>query len=179
MDKTEALLKEYETLRQESLDSMNNRSQVVSFGLGSVGLLAAGVFASDRALQAAGLLVLVFSAAVPIISILVLYVWLGEVERMIRAGRFMVDLEGRINTELDPTTPTLTWEGWLRSAGTQMHYPYIVVIALFLSIAVGSPLVGLVAGGLALQDYWFAVILPWAIVLVVTFHIKSRVSTFR
>jgi hypothetical protein len=97
MDRVEVLLKEYETLRQESLDSNNNRSQIVSFGLGTIGLLAASVLASERASASLPLLLMVFSGAIPIISILVLYSWLGEVERMMRAGRFMSELERRIN----------------------------------------------------------------------------------
>lgn len=172
-------MKEYETLRQESLDSINNRSQIVSFGLGTVGVLAAGVLASERASGSFPLLVLVFSLGIPTISVLVLYSWLGEVERMMRAGRFMVDLEARINAEISAAGPTLTWERWLRSSNTQMRYPYIVVLALFLGIAVGAPLLGLSVAAVSWREYWWCIAVPWGITFLVSAHMKRRTDTFR
>jgi predicted MFS family arabinose efflux permease len=179
MDRAEVLLKEYETLRQESLDSINNRSQIVSFGLGTLGILTAGVFASDLALKSFPLLVLVFSMGIPTISVLVLYSWLGEVERMMRAGRFMVDLEARINAEISPGNPALTWERWLRSESTQMRYPYVVVLALFLGIAIAAPFVGLAVAAVPWASHWWCVALPVCGTLLVAVHIKRRTSTFR
>lgn len=179
MNKTELLLKEYETLRQESLDSINNRSQIVSFGLGTIGLLAAGVLASERASSSLPVLSLVFCLAIPTISILVLYSWLGEVERMMRAGRFLVDLEARINAEIDSKEPTLTWESRLRSGSTQMRYPYLVVLALFLGIAAGAPLVGLAIAWPAWRTYCSWIALPLLAVLFVAYHMASRARTFR
>jgi hypothetical protein len=172
-------MKEYETLRQESLDSINNRSQIVSFGLGTIGILAGGVLASERASQSIPLLILVFSVGIPTVSVLVLYSWLGEVERMMRAGRFMVDLEARINAEISPGDPALTWERWLRTANTQMRYPYIVVLALFLGIAVGAPFLGLSMAAVSWAEYWWCIAAPWCLALLATAHMKRRTDTFK
>lgn len=170
---------EYETLRQESLDSINNRSQIVSFGLGTLGVLAGGVLASERASNSFPLLVVVFSVGIPTISVLVLYSWLGEVERMMRAGRFMVDLETRINDEISPANPALSWERSLRSSNIQMHYPYVVVLALFLGIAVGALFLGLSVAGVPWGQYWWCIGGPWIFTGLAAIHIRCRTGTFK
>lgn len=179
MDKAEALLKEYDTLRQESLDSINNRSQIVSFGLAAVGVFAAAVFASERAAANAALVRLVFGIGVPAISLLILYIWLGEVERMMRAGEFMVALEQRINRELDPASPTLAWEGHLRSAGAQMKYPYLAVLVLFFGISVGSPVVAVLTVEFQGWKHWWVLALPWTGIFGVGCHIRARVTRLK
>ena len=178
MEKTEALMREYETLREEALGSMSNRAQIVSFGLATVGVLSAGVFASEVAAQEVGLILLVFNAAVPTISVVVTYMWFGEVERMVRAGRFIAALEGRINAQIDPSEPTLRWQSERTGEAGRMDYPYVVVLALFLGMAATSPLVGFLTSDLAWGGHWWALASPWALVLGASGHLALRREKF-
>lgn len=106
MDEVDALFKEYDTLRQESLDSMQNRTQIVAFGLGTLAVLAGAVLSLDSGDRSPHLIVAVFSIGLPVISALVLYIWLGEVERMMRAGKHIQQLELRINGIFNTTVLT-------------------------------------------------------------------------
>lgn len=173
-DKIELMTKEYETLRQESLDSMNNRSQVISFGLATIGLIFAAVFSLDAASQSKQLILLIFSAGIPIISIMILYIWLGEVERMMRAGEYLCGLEARINSMFETDDPPLRWEWWLRTSGKQMRYPYIMVIGLFFGLAFFAPVVGFFAKGFQLQADWWALIAPWGSITPFVVHVYLR-----
>lgn len=175
MDEVDALFKEYDTLRQESLDSMQNRTQIVAFGLGTLAVLAGAVLSLDAGDRSPHLIVAVFCIGLPVISALVLYIWLGEVERMMRAGKHIQQLELRINGIFNTTV--LTWETRLRSTRSlQMKYSYVVVIALFVGSALAAPWVGLAAGALPICSYWLGVV-PGSLVgcgvLAHTF-VKSR-----
>jgi len=173
VDEVDALFKEYDTLRQESLDSMQNRTQIVAFGLGTLAVLAGAVLSRDAV--SSQLIIAVFCIGLPVIGALALYIWLGEVERMMRAGKHIQQLELRINGIFNTTV--LTWETRLRSTGSlQMKYSYAVVIALFAGSALFAPWVGLAAGALPICSYWLGVV-PGSLVgcgvLAHTF-VKSR-----
>lgn len=178
IDIIDIMMKEYETLRQESMDSINNRSHIVSFGLASIGILAAGFFSSETALGLPFSVCLVFSYAIPAVSILVLYIWLGEVERMMRAGSYLRELEARINKLIDRPDPTLQWEQWLRTSHTQMTYPYLVVIMLFLGLTFGGPLIGIVLSQAPALSRWWTLAVPWVAGFGVALHVGAKARTF-
>lgn len=179
MDRIEVMLKEYEMLRQEILGAMSNRAQIISFGLGTIGVLFAGILTSDLAKESPKLLIVVFSFAIPTASVLVLYIWLGEVERMMRAGRYLANLEGRINRALGAGEDTLRWENWLRDTRVQIRYTYLVVIALFFGFAYGSPVLTVLAGKLAFRSHAWVVLLPWAAGVPILCDVYRRTSRFR
>lgn len=135
---TAALFKEYDTLRQESLQSMSNRNQIIAFGLGTLGILVSGTLAAPS--PRPDFIRLVFSVGLPVVSVLIYYVWFAEVERMVRAGRVLQRLEQRLNRLLEGP-PVLTWEREVERA--RMWYPYITVSILFLGVAVAAPYAGL------------------------------------
>ena len=149
MERIELLIKEYDTLRDESLGSMSHRSQIVSFGLASLCLLLGTLFGSSIVAGSSFLRLALAGIGIPALSIGVLLLWLGEVERMVRAGNCLAQLEILINAEVLGTEaesrPALQFETWLRSPGVQMRYPYVVVPTLFLGAAVGAPLLTLFA----------------------------------
>jgi hypothetical protein len=142
MENVEVLLKEYETLRRESLDSITHRTQIASFGLAAIGALFAGSFVATERVQASGLVLGVVALGVPLVSVLVLRMWLGELERMERAGAYLSWLEHRINSSMNDHV--LTWESWLSATG-RLVYPYQAVVILFSLIGVGAPIVGVLA----------------------------------
>jgi len=180
----DAWFKEYETLRQESLQSMGNRTQIISFGLGTLAVLVGGTIAAS--VPSPQLVRTMFDAAIPIISVLIYYAWFAEFERMVRAGRFIQRLEQRINETLG-SEPVLSWEKYVET--TRMGYAYVVVAVLFLGIAAVAPYAGLlvqqktdtVAEGLlrlpadlSLNSLIAESLIAWMAVLFAVVHTGSR-----
>lgn len=106
MKPIEILIKEYETLRQEILSTMNSRISILSFGLGTIGAIFTASIAIYVTSNNIILPSLTLSLAIPFICNFVLFMWLGEYQRMQRAGQFLVGLEKRINDEA--SKPLLT-----------------------------------------------------------------------
>src|SRR5262245_4068010 len=103
----QALLAQYNTLRLESQNSINNRIIVLSYGLVALGTLAGGASAiqglSERAAANASALVfhLTFCGAIPLVAVCVLMIWLSEALRSSRVGSFLAaDVEPQINQHL-------------------------------------------------------------------------------
>ena len=133
MDAIEIMLKEYETLRQESLNSMHNRNTILSFGLAAIGAIFAGsiiAYSTDTYSLIPSLALII---VIPLISSFILLIWLGEYERMQRAGRFLVGIEHRINKEF--SKELLTWETRLRERRVHMRYPYYATVGLLIGIS--------------------------------------------
>jgi hypothetical protein len=135
----DAWYKEYETLREESLQSIGNRTQIVSFGLGTIGVLAGGMLAAQN--PSPHLVGIIFGTAIPLVSVLLYVAWFAEFERMVRAGKFIQQLEQRINATLPSKVIGLSWEKYLETA--RMGYAYVIIGLLFLGIAAGAPYVGI------------------------------------
>ena len=182
--KRDAWFKEYQTLRQESLQTMANRTQIISFGLGTVGVLVAGTIAASA--PSPHLVSTMFDVAIPLVSVLLYYAWFAEFERMVRAGRFIQRLEHRINETLG-NEPVLSWEKYLETA--RMGYAYVVVAILFLGIATLAPYAGLwvqqgagtpaegllkLPAGLSLGDLLAESRIAWAAALFAFLHIGYR-----
>lgn len=85
----------------------------------------------------------------------IVVVWLGEVERQVRAGAYLVKLETRIGARYDE--PPLRWESELRRirpAGRRILSVYRSVVAILLTMALGGSIiavVGLHSHGTAVQ----------------------------
>lgn len=177
-----AYYREYDTLREESLQTMGNRSQIISFGLAFLGALIAGTLVTSKPTTL--FLQLMFNDVVPIIAILIYYIWFTELERMVRCGKFIQDLEKDINAILDHLT--LSWEHDLERM--RMRYSYLVVAALFLGIAAGSPAFGASLDQSkdicfqlnesfcrpSLVDILLSPLVAWAAVLISGWHTATR-----
>lgn len=179
MLRVEAMFKEYETLRQESLDSMNSRNQIVSFGLATIGLLGAAVLSADDKIRSTRLILTVFGLGIPVLSVLVLYIWLGEVERMMRVGVYLEGLEERINAQFEADEPPLGWEAFLRLGRAQMVYPYVVVIGAFLGFALFGPVLAVMAGSVSFWDYRWLWSLNLAALVLVGCDVWERARRFK
>ncbi|MGE5400765.1 MAG: hypothetical protein ACM3S2_10195 [Ignavibacteriales bacterium] len=188
--KIDALFHEYETIRQESLDSIKNRSQILSFGLASIaGLLTVGGVVIDKLPDYEFPLVAIFYFGIPVISTLCLLIWLGEVHRMMRAGFHVKEIENRINKLLGDNI--LTWENNLRnrikSEKRQMKYPYVAVIALFIGFVAVSPIIGLLITYKSLFSKFYILpdwklvlaIFPWICCLLICIYIVKQQMNFR
>ena len=128
----EVLLREYESLRRESLQAINNRILIMNFAFTSLAVVTAAILSSS---VARGVLVPICLLFIPVSAKASLLIWLGEYSRSQRAGQGVARIEKRINDQLkDPTL--LTWESGLASSGTHMAFPYSATAAYMLSIGV-------------------------------------------
>ncbi len=163
----DAMLKQYETVRAESIAAIGNRLTVMNFTFAALSVMTAGLLTRQVSDALAGVIAIVF---VPQFGKAGLLVWLGEHERSQRAGRYLRALEVRICAAVGQDT--LGWETWLerqpaptgRESSLHMRYPYIAVVVL---------LVGVGWAGEALGVYLLAHATshrpgsPWSIVIPV------------
>lgn len=147
------VLDEYRTLRMETADSLRNQHQVLVYAWAVIGLLIAG---ASQVWANLALTLFIFLLALPALAYLFVLVWLGEVNRMMRAGYYFLGIERKVEEFFTTRVPgknlppPLGWERWLRGADVpsgrqQMTRNYVAVIALFLGTGVGSALVGVLA----------------------------------
>jgi hypothetical protein len=141
MEPVQVLLEEYKTLRQEILTAMSNRNSILSFGQASIGAVFTASIISYKTTSYSLLSSLSLIFVVPTVVSFVLFMWIGEYQRMQRAGKFLVELEERINGECKQML--LSWETSLRSKRLHMKYPYNTTVMLLTLISVVSVIVGL------------------------------------
>lgn len=177
MDSVEIMLKEYETLWQESLNAMNNRNTILSFGLATIGAIFAGSIVAYTTGTYSLISSLTLILAIPAISSFVLLMWLGEYERMQRVGRFLVRLERKINKEA--SKELLTWETHLRERQYHMKYPYNATVFLLIGISGISLILGLIAAGFSATLMWSVAIAGALAHFGLYLFVVSRISRLR
>jgi hypothetical protein len=145
----DALLAEYQSLRQESMNTINNRTQILLLGLAAVAALAGGSLTTNDLRSNLDLINLVFSGAIPLVCVFVFLVWLSEAVRCHRAGVHLAAVtEARINAKLGKLA--MTWEASLWTGffpRDEMFGPSMLALALIGLIAVISPLAGQMLAG--------------------------------
>jgi hypothetical protein len=105
----QAMLAEYNSLRQESMSSITNRVTIANFTFGAVAIILAALLAQPRPTVLIGMVAIVF---VPQISKVGLMIWLGEYTRSQRAGKWIAHLEHRIS-ETIAHDRVMAWESTL------------------------------------------------------------------
>ena len=145
----QSALAEYDSLRQESMASISNRITVVNFTFGALAVMIAGLLAQSNPTLLSGIVAILF---VPQLAKTGLLIWLGEYDRSQRAGRWIRDLELRINALVD--NKSMSWESTLMSKGTHMSYPYASTVLLLLGAGWASLVVGfsIMYSNLAVND---------------------------
>jgi hypothetical protein len=140
-------LEEYRALRDEIVATMQTQDGGLRLGVAAIGVVSAAGFNvwDDTAASAS-----IFLSVVPFVSAVVLTVWMGEVSRMMRAGRHIRRIEQFIH-EQDPALPdpVMTWETKLRDPLSditrwerQYEWNYHAIVLLFWSIGNASIGVG-------------------------------------
>lgn len=173
MKPVEILLKEYETLRQEILTAMSNRISILSFGLASIGAIftaSIAIYSTNNALLSG----LALTLAIPAISIFILFIWLGEYQRMQRAGKFLAGLEKRINEKA--TMKLLSWETDLRAKHTHMKYPYNSTVMLLLVISTISFIIGSINLSIPTPNNWTLLVLGLIGHISIYFYTLAKIS---
>lgn len=145
----EVLLKEYESLRNESLSTITNRSQILVLGLAIIGAVFAGAMQIKDPAADWKLVTMLFSGAVPMITALVILLWVGEAMRMKRASDFLAgDVEPAINRRFGKLL--LTWEQCLKTHIVERDMglsPSTIIFFLLNLIVFSSPLIGVLMSG--------------------------------
>lgn len=177
MDKVEILLKEYETLRAEILTAMNSRSSILSFGIAAVGAVFSASIAVSAVTSSTLLSAFMLMGAVPAMNCFVLYIWLGEYQRMQRAGKFIADIETRINTKVGEDI--LSWETHLRKNQKHMKYPYHTTVVLLTLISFISVGVGLFFFDLSLGYKMIIAVIILVFLLLIYYDVISRMAKLR
>jgi 8-oxo-dGTP diphosphatase len=118
------VLEEYKAVRAEILVSLQLQQQVIAFGITVLGAASAvGLnFLQSNVYVSAGI-----GLISPAIALVVVLVWVGELERMVRAGAWVALTERRLATSFAPLPPPLGWESALRGVGN----PFPVVRVLY------------------------------------------------
>lgn len=137
------LLEIYKAIREESKAALQFQQNILNWSSVAVGVLL--IFALNlwktSALLAFGFFILVFPSA----SFMFLNLWLMEVARMMRAGRYLVLVEGKLHDFLlDEKFPL--FEQWLREKNIEgenrfFTFGYKSGVAIYLGIIVFSHLV--------------------------------------
>lgn len=148
MNQVEIMLKEYETLRQEILMAMNNRINILQFGITVIGAIFTVTVATYNKQSSLLLANLIFAVVIPSICIFVLLMWFGECQRIKRAGKFLVELEKQINQKI--SQQVLKWETELEQKRSHMKYPHNATVLLLCFISIFSQIIGLTNIGLSL-----------------------------
>jgi hypothetical protein len=113
-------------------------------GLGTTAsgvVLGLGIKAGLSSSTASALLV----GFAPLLALFVCVLWLGEMERMVRAGAQIASLEQRISEKIDPHDPPLSWETSLRFHQPSRHRilsVYRSIFGLLVLIATMSSVLG-------------------------------------
>lgn len=139
----EAMLHEYDAVRQESMQAIGNRSQIIAFGLAAIGAIFAATLAvGDEARRRLAPLTLRY--AIPLLSVLVVAFLAGETQRMERAGEYLIDLERRISRAVGQPG-ILNYEHWLETKKRPVDSPTVVVmLAWWLLFIVGAPILSVI-----------------------------------
>jgi hypothetical protein len=122
-----ALLEEYSSLRKESVSAIGYRIQIVTFTFAALAVIVAGLLTRNVPDLLAGIISLF---VVPQIAKASLLMWLGEYHRSIRAGRYLREIEAKVNSLTEPAT--LAWESELALKKRHMSYPYVATAFVIL-----------------------------------------------
>ena len=167
MENSDIILKEYDAVKTEIADSIKTRNQILSFGQAIAALLINSIVTiinKDGYKPLGQFLLLVI---LPSLSISILLMWLGELERMIRAGNYILLIEKKINEELGKDV--LMWESSRRSNEFKISYAYKSVLAVFIAFAL-LPLILLMVKDNDLPFYFFLYSPIITIIFLFFFH---------
>jgi len=142
MNKVEALLKQYELIQNYTFNTIPaSKNSILSFGLAILGAIFTGNIILLSADKYALISILIFIIILPLSSMTIMFVWLGEVDRIMRAGAFLLSLEKQINRESDEEI--FNWEKYIRFKKNSIMYPDIFALCIFLGTSFFSIIVSL------------------------------------
>jgi hypothetical protein len=169
----QALLAQYQSLREESLQTISNRVEILLLGIASVGALVGGSLTIDDPQASRKVIYAVFSGAIPLVCIFVLFVWAGEAMRSARAGYFLAaDVEARINQKL----------GRFVQKRDEMWGPSMMAFVIIAIVALAAPWCGVLLSGLdGVARIWpiVAVGVPYLFLAAGAFYLRANLDRLR
>jgi hypothetical protein len=139
---------EYQQVRQEIVQAMNNGNQIMTFGLATMGVILYGLADSKNT----ALSYWILSLFLPMLAFLVLFMWFSEQLRLARASYFLTGCEKKIAV-ITGVKGLMEWECWLRDSaksatGSNRHFPgaEYSAIAIFVLLIIGSQVIGFFVG---------------------------------
>lgn len=175
-----AVLTEYNALRQESLETIKNRIQILILGIGVIGAQIVGALSIDDPAGNKLLVISLFSFSIPVTGAYILLLWVSEAIRSHRIGYYLAsECEARVNRLLGSLA--LLWEASLWTGmlpRDEFGGPSMIAMSLIGIISGISPLIGLYLA----RPAWsikvvMALALPWlvlALALYYTYRLKHR-----
>ena len=172
--KIEIIMKDYEILKTYSTStSPGIRYNLIFMALATIGIIISGTMIAIANGKLSDLIVKIISilwvAFVPAFCITILYVWLGEEQRMMRIGEYCKELEEKINKDFGEEI--LNWETFNRKKS--IKYPEILIIALFLGLSLGFSLAGLY---LIKVNFIMVLIIDLIVHIIIAWGIKTFVK---
>ncbi len=139
------MLHEYKALRTEIQNSFASSKKILAVGLGIIGaLLTGGVINQINNVDINSvkpiLLIILLILVIPLVSLITLAMWLGERQRINRAGSYLIGLEKKINSFAH--AELLDWENHLEKNELHMQYPYEAIVSLMIVLSGLSHLIG-------------------------------------
>lgn len=176
----QALLAEYNTLRQESLETIKNRIQILTLGIGAIGAQIVGALSIAEPAKNKLLVLSLFSFAIPVTGVYILLLWVSEAVRSHRIGYYLAsECEARINRlfgRLVMSWEASLWTGLLPR--DELGGPSMVALAMIGLISGLSPVIGLCLVRPAMSlSLLIALIFPYIVLLsgaLYTVHLMPR-----
>jgi Zn-dependent protease with chaperone function len=144
-------IEEYRTVRAEELVALQSHLAILRYGITGCAVLV-GVAVQQHKDRYLGWIIAI--AIVPMVVLFSVVIWMGEYERMARAGHYLARLEARLNQRFSHVDwPALRWESWLHAGAAAQSrvagglHRYFTIFGIFVGFQV-------VSVGIGLHFYW-------------------------
>ena len=194
MDFINVAMEEYKTLREEINTAMSNQQSILNYGIASMSVIIA--FSSSN-WQEKLVIDLILILLVPVICLAISTIWLGEVNRVARAGNFLVEKEREINRLMKDVAPkssdgaptdALMWENYLRyikknpsNKAIKTLWNYRAILVLLFTFGLGSITMGMYHNFVISKNLVFYLFLTVALFFVFamgySFMLLSRIKS--
>jgi hypothetical protein len=133
IEKINILLKEYECLRMEVLDSFKIRNQTLSFAFATIVFIFGG-YATCISYKYNSIGNFLLFVLLPSFDVIILLFLLGELEKVQRIANHLLVVENRINLIVE--IELLSWEKSLREKPLVQFYSYAFLLLFFCVVSV-------------------------------------------
>jgi hypothetical protein len=130
-DKLNILFEQYKRIGDYTFNTANAmKNNILTYGFSIIGAILAGNVILLNSGKYLSIVVAIFLVILPIVSLTILFIWIGEVHRMMRAGLYLLKLEKQINELMKENL--LNWESFIREKGNSIKYPDIFSIFILM-----------------------------------------------
>jgi hypothetical protein len=133
-EKLTILFEQYKRIGDYSTNTANSiKNNILTYGFSIIGAILAGNIILLNSSKYISIVFGIFLFILPIVTLTILFIWIGEVHRMMRAGVYLLKLEKKINELLKEEI--LTWESFIREKGNVIRYPDYFSIFILIGIS--------------------------------------------